>query len=37
MKIKFVDLSRQYNEDRRLILDKVDEISKKGEFILAKN
>lgn len=34
MKIKFIDLGRQYKEDRKEILKIIDKISKSGQFII---
>ena len=34
--VKFVDLGKQYLELRQEILDKFDEISKEGDYVLSK-
>lgn len=34
MRVKFTDLGRQYRQDRKLIIKKIDDISKRGQFIL---
>ena len=34
MKINFVNLSRQYIEDKQMILNSINKISTKGDFIL---
>lgn len=37
MQIKFIDLSRQYKQDRLSIIRSIDKISNKGDFILGEN
>ena len=37
MSIKFVNLKRQYLEDRKEIIKSFDKISKSGNFILGKD
>ena len=34
MQIKFIDLSRQYKQDKNNIIKSIDDISNNGDFIL---